>query len=241
MTIEESTFESQLSVSHAAVRTASSREASKADATSTIEAENATGLVEMVNEPDGSRVQPTHHGGVWGFVPYLPNSRHVQHGQQSTPQIVNKRWRSGNLHLFCLGGGPHGWVPVTVLPKWEEAVGSSQAPQPNKPNTHKSHAQLPHVRLSFFTFLFLLFLACPNFLNCSIFSYFHFSPVSFFALFLFVCLPLSESSLRSPKTTKRPTIKCDCFAVFLSPLFMFSLFPAPHICLSLVTLSLFVP
>ena len=84
-----------------------------------------------------------------GFVPYLPNSRHVQHSQHSTPQIHNKSWRSGNVHHFCLGGGPHGWVPVNkhstpVLPKWEEAAGSSQAPQPNKPNTHKSHAQLPH-------------------------------------------------------------------------------------------------
>ena len=59
-TIEESTFESQLSVSHAAVRTGSP-EASKADVTSTIEAENAAGLVETVSESDGSRVQRTHH------------------------------------------------------------------------------------------------------------------------------------------------------------------------------------
>ena len=91
---------------------------------------------------------PLNHGGVWGFVPFLPNSRHIQHSQQSTPQLHNKRWHSGNLHHYCLGGGPHGWVAVNthstpVLPKWEEAVGSSQAPQPNKPNTHKSHAQLP--------------------------------------------------------------------------------------------------
>ena len=34
----------------------------------------------------------------WGFVPYLPNSGHVQHSQQSTPQIHNKSWLSGNLH-----------------------------------------------------------------------------------------------------------------------------------------------
>ena len=42
--------------------------------TSTIEVENAAGLDEMVNEPDGSRVQPSHHAAVWGFVPDLPNS-----------------------------------------------------------------------------------------------------------------------------------------------------------------------
>ena len=81
----------------------SSPEASKTDVTLMIKAENATGLVEMVNETDGSRVQPTHHGGVWGFVPYLSNSRYVHHSQQSTPQIHNKSWRSGNLH-------PSAWV-----------------------------------------------------------------------------------------------------------------------------------
>ena len=71
-TIEELTFESQLSVSNATVRTGSVREqpcGKLSDVTSTIEAKNAAGLVEVVNEPDDSRVQPTHHGGVWGFVP----------------------------------------------------------------------------------------------------------------------------------------------------------------------------
>ena len=66
-----------------------------ADVTSTIEVETAT-------ESDGSRVQPTHHGGVLGFVPYLLNYRrtfHVQlHSLQSTLQNHNKSWRSGNLH-----------------------------------------------------------------------------------------------------------------------------------------------
>ena len=91
-----------------------SPEASKADITSTIEAENAAGLVEMVSESDGSRVQPTHHGGVWGFVLYLPNSRHVQH----TPQIHNKSWRSGNLHHSAWVEGHTGgsWSIPTVHP-----------------------------------------------------------------------------------------------------------------------------
>ena len=39
--------------------------------------------------------------------------------------------------------GPGQYPQFTRAPLWVEAVGSSQAPQPNKPNAHKSHAQLP--------------------------------------------------------------------------------------------------
>ena len=65
---------------------------------SVIESNPAAGLVEMASESDGSRVQPTHHGGVWGFEPYHPNSRTRSSLQQTTPQIHNKSWRSGHLH-----------------------------------------------------------------------------------------------------------------------------------------------
>ena len=85
---------------------------------------------------------------LWGFVLYFPNSRHVQHSQQSTPQIHKKSWRSGNLHHSAWVEGHTGGsrsIPTEhpCLPKWREAVGSSQAPRPNKPNTHKSCAQVP--------------------------------------------------------------------------------------------------
>ena len=90
-------------------------EVSKADMTSTIEAENAAGLVEMVNEPDGSRVQPTHHGRVWGIVPYLPNSRHVN--------TVNNP-----LHITTTRAGA--LVSSTILPGWRATrAGPSQYPQ----------------------------------------------------------------------------------------------------------------
>ena len=50
-------------------------------------------------ESDGSRTQPTHHGGVWGFVPYHQTSQHVHHRQQTSHSIIhNKSWRSGNFH-----------------------------------------------------------------------------------------------------------------------------------------------
>ena len=126
----------------------SSPEASKADVTSTIEAENAARLVEMVGESDGSRVQPTHHGGVWGFVHLSSQFQTRSPQQQTASQIHNKSWRSGNLHHSAWVEGHTGGsrsIPhsTPMLPKWEEAVGSSQAPQPNKPNAHKSRAQLP--------------------------------------------------------------------------------------------------
>ena len=65
---EESTFESQLNVSHAAVRTVSVREQSRG---------KQGGRVEMVSESDGSRIQPTHHGGPHGWVPVNTNSTPV--------------------------------------------------------------------------------------------------------------------------------------------------------------------
>ena len=85
---------------------------------------------------------------LWGFVPYLPNSRHVHHynkpfhksttraGALVTSNIL-PGWRATRV-------GPGQYRQYLVHPKWREAVGSSQAPQPNRPNAHKSHAQLPH-------------------------------------------------------------------------------------------------
>ena len=49
-----------------------------------------------------------HKEAVGRFVPYLPNSRHVELSQQSTPQIHNKRWRFGNLHHAA-------WVEVPTV------------------------------------------------------------------------------------------------------------------------------
>ena len=65
----------------------------------------------------------------------------VQHSQQSTPQIHNKSWHSGILlHSAWVEGHTGGSRSVPTVHTPEEAVGSSQAPQPDKPNTHKSHA-----------------------------------------------------------------------------------------------------
>ena len=79
-------------------------------------------------ESNGSRVQPTHHGCGDSYLIFpIPDTFNTVN--KSTP--------------FLPGWRPHGWVPVhstPVLPKWEEAVGSSQAPQPNKPNTQNTRA-----------------------------------------------------------------------------------------------------
>ena len=54
----------------------------------------------------------------------------------STNSTLHNPQRAGALVTsIILDGGPHGWVPVNthstpVLPKWEEAVGSSQSTTP---------------------------------------------------------------------------------------------------------------
>ena len=117
----------------------SSPEATRRYVTSTIEAENAAGLVEMVSESDGSRVQPTHHGGVWGFVPVFPIP--------DTFTTVNNP-----LHKTTTRAGA--LVTSTILPGWRATrVGPGQYPQhtrapkmvggcqPDKPNARKSRAR----------------------------------------------------------------------------------------------------
>ena len=53
-----------------------------------------------------------------------------------THSTLHNPQRAGALVTsIILDGGPHGWVPVSthstpVLPKWEEAVGSSQSTTP---------------------------------------------------------------------------------------------------------------
>ena len=84
-----------------------------------------------------------------GFVPYLPNSSHVHHSQQSTRQVHNKSWRSGNLHHSAWVEGHTGGsrsIP-TAHPCSQNGERLWEAPQRNKPNTHKSQAQLPQLEL----------------------------------------------------------------------------------------------
>ena len=56
--------------------------------------------------------------------------------ENSTNSTLHNPQRAGALVTsIIMHGGPHGWVPVNthstpVLPKWEEAVGSSQSTTP---------------------------------------------------------------------------------------------------------------
>ena len=128
---------------------------------------------------------------------------------------IHKSWGSGNFHHVAIVEGHTGGsrsVP-TVHPcslKWEEAVGSSQAPQPNKNNAHKSHAQLPHPprfsSLRRFVFFPPSFCVLPSVVLCSSLRRFVFFPPSFCCFLPSVVLLFS--SLRR-------------FVVFFPPSFCF--------------------
>ena len=113
-TIEESTFESQLSVSHAAVRTVSVREQSSGKQGGR-DLNDRSGLVEMVSESDGSRVQPTHLGGCGDSYPVFPIP--------DTFNTVNNPLHKSTTRAGAL-------VTSTILPGWRATrVGPGQYPQ----------------------------------------------------------------------------------------------------------------
>ena len=121
-----------------------------------------------MNLSNSMAVQPTHHGGVWGFVPFLPNSRHVQHSQQSTPQIHNKSWRCGNLHHSVWVEGHTGvsWSIPTAHPCSQNGrrlwVARKHHNQTSPMRTN--HTRNYHIFFVLFSFHFLLIFFIFSFL-----------------------------------------------------------------------------
>ena len=147
-TIAESMFECQLSVSHAAVRTASVREQSRGkqggrdlnDCSG--ERGRTRGDGERTRWLAGALHSPMEEcGDSYPIFPITDTFNTVYN------PLHKSTTRAGALvtsTILPTRVGP-GQDPQSPVPqKWEEAVGSSQAPQPNMPNAHKSHAQLPH-------------------------------------------------------------------------------------------------